>query len=916
MGQSELIARSGKSNDALAKEVLARWEKRAPRDSKPSPRSLGTYVGNLRSGKTEWWLKRKTPTRILAEILECDPAALLTDEHASAGSMVFEDFSQLAPLRADERTPLTEWLTDNIRRWVTAVTPSCTWLVAPPGAGKRTAVRQLRLALGNDAVVLEVVTLLEAARDPRLAGGVAAIVLVARREARTDALAFEELTRRGGVTVVVAAFSPPGSAGYRWSVEAPCLPLHWRRHLCEWVSSRVGSGGPSVDDCRELFSLIDPRSTCIVTPGDAMPLLAWMHGGGAGVVDPPLVEIADALVHDRLGRSGCPRPLIPRACDALKTAVAVALDRQARGSRPATIEDWIDVFSATSIAPTRAKREAAIQALAEAPKKLRAKRRAELEELLDADPTGLSEALIQARLLVEADLGRRPADVVEEVFAGRPVVEPGPGFDIYPRIVRRAYERAAVDEAAASGNWRRLGRWAAAPAVRPIVIDALLRRDRRELIRLAERLLAADTRDLSWAALAEALFEAIGEQLTPELSGRPARKFSADDASVLVALGEVQAGLVSIAARARGSEEPTRLTASPPNWSPENAGWLMRAWGYSLAVPPPRLVPEHAGWAFPGWLPAAPPDAWLPSVPSRREVPDDVWRVFVGQLAVARRLVREHPVVVGDEAPTIIQAAAIIEGISTERLRDPRRNSTDAVIAALVADEKDAVARSTIAARVWSSFARAPKHDPVLALHQVGALREFLVDALPPDAFLDGLDVDQVVETMSRRGQIVDTLPDRLLEPLFAFIAPTLVSRQHAPSVSLPDVIARLKSIDTLITLLSGRFSLPPQAAARLWVLDPGLALAELERRLSDQPESAACLILESPASYAEAVVALVRVPPPSLAVFLPRWLAERAALGNADADLLFDTLTTQPEFALAVSAPPSRARPKESRRS
>ncbi|MCZ7679806.1 MAG: hypothetical protein M5U28_13995 [Sandaracinaceae bacterium] len=754
--------------------------------------------------------------------------------------------------------------------------------------------------------MLEVATLLEAARDSRLASGIAAVVLVTRREARTDALAFEELTRHKGTMVVVAAFSPPlGLESYRWSVEAPRLPPRWREHLAEWVALRLGHrDGPSIRECMETLDVVDPRGDCIVSPGDAMPLLAWMHGAGATVVDPPLVQIADALVHDRLGRDGCPRALISHACYALKTAVAVALDRQARGSRPASIEDWTDVFSTTAVAPPRAKRDAAIQALAEAPAKLRAKRRAELEALLDADPTVLTDALIQARLLVEADLDPRPADVVEEVFAVGPTVEPASGFDVYPRIVRRAYERAAIDAAAAAGDWRRLGRWAAAPGVRPIVIDALLQRDRRDLIRLAQRLLAEGTRDLAWAALAEAIFEVAGEQLTPELSERAARSLNDAEKAVLVALGEVQAALVSVAARARGSKEPTRLTASPPNWSPENAAWLMRAWGYSLAVPPPSVVPEHAGWAFPGWLSAPPPGAWLPTVPSRREVPHDIWRVFVGQLAVARRLVRERPAVVGDDAPTIIQAAAIIEGVRTESLRDPRRNGTDEVIAALIAVEDDADARSTIAARVWRSFERAPKHDPVVALHQAGVLRSFLVDALPPEAFLDGLDVDQVVETMSRREQMVDALPNRLLEPLMKFMAPHLAAQQRAPSVSLAAAIARLTSVDTLIALLNGRSTLPSHAAARLWALDPGLALAELERRLPDQPESAASLILRSPASHAEAVVALVRVPPPTLALFLPRWLAERVASGNADADLLFDTLTAQPEFALPRDRP------------
>lgn len=875
----DLLDRSGFSDRELGRRVREEWRQRDPKAKPPKAESIGVFVGKLRKPEPDnaWWTKNKTASESLANLLGCDPAVITARRDPSA-EVPFADLPELPPLRPHDDDAAGvggggEWLADCAKRCLVRGTPH--WVLALPGAGKRLTVRHLK-ARRAELAVIEGRTLLDVARSEQLHTSKDAIVSI-RERAPTDAQALAELSGRATATVVLAPFPPPQvDARTAWTV-TPWQPTEgWRTRLVEWFVRRLGDAARvDTHSCLDILEAVDPDGNLLAMPGDVLPWLAWAQrtGGAEPVV---IEEQAMALVQERLARSGSSRALTQQALEVLPDVMAAAMDGEVGGHPPRTRDEW-----AALVPPGRAPRgsttvEGAIDALAAATKDKRQGKRVALERLLARD---LRAELVDA--LIEADL----------------LAEEGEGLELQPRWVRRAMERTAILRDVRTDNWQRVGRWASHGGVRPRVLGSIRRCERGEIVGLARELLGAEDKSLAWAAGVEVLFEVAAERLTPELAEitseetwpRPTPK----DMVVLRALGAAQARLTGIGMRARGSTEPTRLTASPRHWTAANADWLTRAWGFSLAVERPDTLPVDAGWAFPGWLENVPTDTWLPSIPDRKEVDADTWRVFVRLAQIGRRAVTARPAIVTVDSPPVVQAAAIVEGVPLPAGKwGPRmKDSLAVLVAEIVETVSDEAARSAIASRIWRELEREEKHDPVGALGGARVLRPFLVAALSPSDFLEGMDVTTVLAWLVFPPGRLSWLPDRLLEALFERIADDLVGVPFEHRISLPEAIGRLRSVAVLQRLGDARHETGGHAAARLWTIAPEVAMSELERRLPTDPDGAAHLINRAPPASVPEVIERALPHLPKLAIFIPRWLAERVAAGDVDAPVVFEAL-------------------------
>ncbi|MGE0790082.1 MAG: hypothetical protein AB7S26_30695 [Sandaracinaceae bacterium] len=869
---NDLLNKTAKTNATLAAELHARWRAAEPKlRQRPAQKSLATYVGNLRKGDTAWWSARPVVTRLLAEIAGTTPEALLAPPIMIDESVRVADFHDLPPVRPYERladlapegslADLVEHEADH---------PRPVWILAPVGAGKRLVIRHLRLRR-PELVCVEARTLIDAARDPRLVPDRPAIISVIRTDA-SDPIAEEELRERPTATVVLAAFAPPSTA---WPARRWAPDDGWLRQLARWILARSENARFDADVAVQFLDDVDPGGDGVATPGDAVPLLAWATRGGrspAEVSEIPVGEIADALVRERLVAVGADQWIRDAGAALLRSAALAALTRGVEGRPTRGISEWADAIDTTTLIAARSRAVTSANAL-------------DLDTRLVA-----TAALVEAGLLVEAEFG----------------------FAIYPRWLRYEYERAGVATVAARGDWNQLGRWAAAPHARPLVVAALRAESQPKLIALTRTLVGAASRGLAWAAAVEATFEAVAYNLTPEASDLPGWKLSASDKRTLRDLGDLQVQLAALSGRARSSAEPMRLTAPPAlHGEPDNAEWLALAWGFSLAVPAPTIVPEVVGWAFAGWGKLPETRVFLLTIQSNKVGlgPEYVPRASYAFGLLARvgiRVLERNPSLLTDDAPDVIHAAAVLSGIPT-----PRRGRGNVVysvhearVIADIAATMRAPTQRTIAVAVWRSLRLADPHDPVELLRHAGPLSGLLADALPVVAFLEAMDADAVLRAMHLRHQNLDTLPDRLLVPLLVTLTPTLQRFADSAFLSLESAVSRVTDVEALVPLLVVRGDCGRAAAVRIWTLAPELALAQLGERLHTDPESAANLIQASPAELAETVVSRALSGPDVFTYFAPRWLAERVAEGNAASYLLFDVLVERIGATLQPTTP------------
>jgi hypothetical protein len=870
-----LLRRTNKKNDALAREVLAQWNRDSRKAKKPNARSLGTLIGRLRHGDPSWWLPRPEPTNILANIAGCSPRALLEASPEPVRGVSFADFHELRPLapRDDAAARVAggqQWLAERVEAVLGAECP--VWIIAPPGSGKRLAVRYLELR-HPEISAIEAPILIDVARSSFVTPDRGLVACVSRHDG-TDTVAFAELSSRAAPTVVLAAFHPPVDAGPTWHVERWSLASDWHEQLAEWTVARINDVSKlTVETALELLTEVDAGGDLIATPGDAMPLLAWASRNDTAVAEIPLAEIGDALVRERLVRAGATPSIADGAARALRTMVASALDCRVDGHRPRFRADWVGQLPPPPVAPGNVEAvRAAIDALAHAKPSERADLKVAAEAAIGGDSRDVFvAAFIQSGLLIEDD----------------------DGFDVHPRWLRRAYEREAITGATRSKDWERWGRLAAVPSIRFLVLDAVALLTRAQLISLAQVLFEARERSLAWAAAVEVVFETLARLLTPGLSDAP-WKPGAAHLSVLRDLGRLQAQLVALRWRSTRTNEPSRFTAAPDeSRGHENAAWLAGAWGFSLVVPVPDELPMEAGWAFPAWGRLPSESARLPKPEGLRELAASERDAFTRFVAVARRVVRSVPALVHAEAPWVVQAAAIVEGIA---LPDggtwdyPWWPGAADIIEGLATQEDDAK-RAAIASGVWRSLVHRVDGDPLATFSIAGPFQPLLSQALPSDVFLEGMNLAAAMNAMCVQKVRVDGLPNRLLEAFFARIAPELPTCRFAALMQLDAAIGRLTSIGTLTKLLDAPRGCAEPAAARLWDLAPDVALAALDRLVTSNAESAAALIYRSPPNQVDAVLPRALAASEEMSIFIPRWLAERAAAGGPRADTLFRAL-------------------------
>jgi hypothetical protein len=870
----ELLNKTGKSDATLAAELYPKWRAAEPKlRRRPAQNSLATYIGELRKGDTTWWIKRPIVTRLLAKIAGTTAEALLAPPVVLEESVWVSDFHDLPAVRPNEDladTSAVGWLADMAKRAIEHAGPM--WITASVGAGKRLAVRYLRLRR-PELVCLEARTLLDAACTARSAPDRPVIISVLRTDAATDATAEQELRARTGATVVMAAFGPPSAS---WPTRRWAPTDGWRRQLARWIVARTPNANFDTDVATQFLDDADPVGDGIVTPGDAVPLLAWASRGGrspAEISKIPLGDIADTLVRERLSSIGADQ-WVRDAGDALLRSMALtALTRSVEGRPPTGFADWSEAIDTATLITARSRAVAAANAL-------------------DLDTRVLvTTALAEAGLLVEDEFG----------------------FDIYPRWVRREYERAGVAKVAANGDWARLGRWAASRDARVFVFDALRAEAQPKVIALVRTLLCASDRGLAWAAAVEVAFEAVAYNLTREASDLRPWKLSAADSRTLQDLGDLQAQFVALSARARSSVEPMRLTAPPAHdTDPENAMWLALAWGFSLAVPAPAVVPETAGWAFPAWGRFPEKRVYLPTIQAANKLGARADELKLeshgfGLLAtVGMRVLERDAALLTDAAPEVLHAAAILSGVPTpvRGLGNVVHSSHKAQVIADVAATMRAPTQRAIAQAAWRSLRMAEPHDPLELLAHAQPLRALLLDALPVDTFLEAMDADAVLKTMHVRQRDLDALPDRLLLPLLKALIPVLQSSAQSTFLPLGPATLRVMDLEALVGLLRVRGDCGRAAAEKLWSLAPERALAQLDERLHSDPESAANLIQAAPTAFAETVVSRALSGPDQFSYFAPRWLAARVADGNAASHVLFDALVERVGATLRPSTP------------
>ncbi len=883
-GLAEALAATGKSNDAIARDVLARWERAEPGSKKPDVRSIGAKVGKLRRGDRRWWRGKPGAARALAEILGLHPDDVLGVASApDDGTLRFHDWPELPPMEAGERrsrvshVDLVELVRDRLHH------QRPTWIVVPPGCGKTLVIRALgrrdQELSGQYDVLLDLARSGEGPADRRI------VAEVRRRDPKTDKTAFVELSHRNAATIVLAAYGPPpvdhGNAAETWKVIHWSLENGWRRRFVSWCLGRLPAGELDQDEVCRWLDDIDPAGDLISSPGSLLPLLRWAHQHGIPT-HTSLGEASDALVRERVASVGDRRVPPDRASELLRHLVLHAVDALIQGKHLATASDWADLLPAQP--PTRRIADDVlheVEALhAARTKAQKDQHRVALTQLLHLD-TGdaFVEALVSAELLVEADVG----------------------FAIYPRWVHDAFKRDVIAAETGPSNWAVWGRWASHPLVRPIVVETLVALERQALLRTIDRVLDGAGPTLSHAAAVEALFEAAAFRLDPDTPEQARWKPSAAQARTLGRLGLAQAELTLVGMRARDDSFPSRLTAAPDRWSAEAVLWLARAWSFSLAVPPPEDAPGEATWLLPGWYSAFDHELWLPILDASRQPDEESWWAYGALVNAARRLVREKPSAAQNEA-WAPQVAALIEG--TERpvalAGEVMRGRGSEILAWVVSGEADDV-RSRAATAIWTHLDQAPgvrvfdlTGNPLLRLGRApyAAVRDLLLNDLPEAVFISDLAPETVVAWLRVEPQKLTQLPLRLRSTLLAEIAPALVAAENTAFLRIEDAVRDLDDPDLLAILAGVSGVVGDAAAARMWAMDADRALNELEVALGVDGHAFGRWVATCPVEHAHAVATLVLQIRETPGAGVRRWLAMQVATGSVHAPKMYELLT------------------------
>lgn len=598
------------SDREIGRNIHKLWPTDDPRRAEVRASSMGTMVGQLRSGNDRWWRRSENASArsALAELLELDEADLFPnlgrEELSEWGFPEFPALNPLdprnEPLVAASVARLGDWDPPAIRDLVSlaAAPQGLTWIFAPSGCGKSFARRFAGLRV-RQALIVE--SLMDAV--PKLQAGIA-VIEVLRPDPARDSAALELLASLATHLTVLAPFSRPLASGYASSAEfgEPSVAIdedaapktrdrektwadwHWlaspeaRRNLVRWSVRRVPEGSLLEGESESVLNWldqIDPIASQFGKPADILWLLQRFHALGVPVVKRNgLTGLVGDLIEQRAADTQAEDPVL----------AAWLRDSAAEMLRGIAKMRWLDLTLSVDGALARAGWERLVP-----------------DYLCKTDAHDLWREFTRAKTkseLLPAHLDRpRP-----EVAIGRLVRAnllsrmPDDQLQLAPPWLSQHLSEGSAIESLERPDDLGWGRLCYCPSRRSIVDAQLLSLAKNPAVAAAhiDRLPETGASAGDIAAI-DAWFVAIGQLC---LTGNSLKIATSP-------LARLVAGEISMLVRFyNGSSWPL----PPPRLGRGGADeflhtWLACAWAWSTALPKPELdFPNNLAWVFPGWL--------------------------------------------------------------------------------------------------------------------------------------------------------------------------------------------------------------------------------------------------------------------------------------------------------------------------
>lgn len=547
--------------EEIARRTQARWSALDPKGADVEPRSLAAKIGQLRSGKgASYFRKRQTAYQALCQVLGVPASASEQAQLYPDRAFEFSRCPEMQPLLAGEAPCSTSkdgsWLgsvvLEKLRRG------QKTWIVVPPGSGKRLACFTIRHAR-TDVHVVEVRSLAEldlaAARDDQH-------LLVRVDTPAHDRLAAHRalLGRDHASVCVLASFEPPRELDpLGWDVEDNVLVPTWRASFVAWSAKRLPAGTKlRAAALVDWLENTDPRCELYPTPGDLMLLVERAHRLGV----PSVTNNPAHLVMDTMRRV-FGKHLDPhfhtRGADIVRDMLRARFLDVADPVGPRTSESWAQYALQGRLSDDDPKKARASSRVRGGSGKITG----------TPDPAGVVEALrLEGILRVERS-----------------------GELEFAPWVRVALERDVVTSAIQQGE----ASWAAwsCDVSRARQVEAVLgSRTLAELLATFAAQSANAPDGVSRAALVETTFVAVARLLDTKSPSR-----SDEDTKRIQALGVEQLHLVRRLG-ASGCLGPVVLPCASESARKE---WFNLAWRFSFIVVAPKALDVDPGLVFPGW---------------------------------------------------------------------------------------------------------------------------------------------------------------------------------------------------------------------------------------------------------------------------------------------------------------------------
>lgn len=355
----------------------------------------------------------------------------------------------------------------------------------------------------------------------------------------------------------------------------------WRTALVDWVAERLpGKARFPTEKVGQWLETHDPAGRLFASPGDLLPLLAFVHDRG-------LRDLARRSVD-------LPRMVLARRLAALDDGVRASW-LAAHGERlvEAVVEARLPDLSHGFGEPLSREAWAALVPEELAPSVPSSLLRRETEELVaEKSPTRRRQAAKRLERQWARLSAREAIDGLIEAGLLRLVREgaylPNPGW-ILRFIGVAAATRALHDQDV--GAW---GRMAAESSRIPLFDQALDTLPVNDLVVLIKRSTRpSEARSFGESAAIEALFAVVARRLEEPALRREA----------LALCGLAEAQIAQLVPRDRASSDLLRwpLTRVDSFGRLDQTNWFAATWTWSMGCPGLLQVPEELAWLFPGW---------------------------------------------------------------------------------------------------------------------------------------------------------------------------------------------------------------------------------------------------------------------------------------------------------------------------